>query len=195
MNGKYGVYNRKDGQKGAVFWFSIPYINDSFQEEVQTDMNLGNNVINHPSITTQIRKISQLRFLLVDDALSIQKILSGSLRRNGHIVDVLDNGLKATRLLIGLSNKIKDAEIIIYDIVLMDLQMPVMDGCEAIRTIREWEAKQHYISHQLIVAMSANSDVETVQEALEAGADYFIMKPFQQEKLDDICSKYLENKI
>jgi CheY-like chemotaxis protein len=66
--------------------------------------------------------------------------------------------------------------------VLMDLQMPVMDGLEATRRLRG-EERQELRIHQPIIGMSANSDHETAQQALDAGADAFMPKPFNADTI------------
>jgi CheY-like chemotaxis protein len=149
-----------------------------------------------------------LNILLVDDAYPIQKILSSMLQRKGYQANVTENGLKAIRALAVPPNAEKDQAASSphrrglvqqdefpkhYDVVLMDLQMPVMDGFEAIRSIRNYEMNfnpSHALHHQLIIAMSANSDEGTVQDALNEGADYFMVKPFHIETFQKIYEAY-----
>jgi CheY-like chemotaxis protein len=81
-----------------------------------------------------------------------------------------------------------------YDVVLMDFQMPVMDGLEATRRIRAFE-KELLITrgidrHQLIIGVSANSDDEARQEAIQAGIDDFLPKPFTMDAFFKIMKKF-----
>lgn len=75
-----------------------------------------------------------------------------------------------------------------YDAVLMDLQMPIMDGLEATKRIREFEAK-HRIHRQVIVGLSANSDQETIDTARNVGFDAFMDKPINVDILLEMMGK------
>ena len=186
LGGTYGVRNRKDGLIGSLFWFSIPYTPDDTMNSVELTES-SNNLLylskNHES----------LRVLIVDDSPSILKLSSQMLRRKGFIVDTAENGSIGLDMII--NNKIP------YDIVLMDLQMPVMDGLESVRRLRQYEKNQQFPSEsivpptQLVIGLSANSDDETINEAYRAGIDDFISNPFKMESFLQKLNKINLNKI
>jgi CheY-like chemotaxis protein len=138
--------------------------------------------------------VNSFNILLVDDSPSIIKMSSMMLRRQGHFIVTAENGQTALERVKEQWKKHKKG----FDIILMDLQMPVMDGLEATRRLRviekqesaEWKqyAKENpqsdsicassNIYHHAVIGVSANSDVETTQDALEAGFDAFMPKPF-----------------
>lgn len=78
-------------------------------------------------------------------------------------------------------------------IVLMDIEMPVMDGLTCIRRIRELQASEHIIGHIPVLAVSANARSEQVRQAVEAGMDDVIAKPFRMpellKKIDSLARK------
>ena len=141
--------------------------------------------------------------LVVDDAPLIVKMTTMLLQRKGHTVHHAVNGVDALQKLhidtgctygiilpqnsVSVTTELEAT--LTFDVVLMDLQMPVLDGIEAIRRLRAAEEKQQESSYksnnnhknsarQFVIALSANSDEETRQEALAAGADAFMAKPF-----------------
>ncbi len=111
-----------------------------------------------------------LRILLAEDNLINQKLTLIILKRMGYLADVAENGLKT----------IAAVQSQHYDIILMDVQMPEMDGLEATRRIRqEIETPQQ----PKIVAMTANAMPEDQKKCIEAGMDGYISKPIKVEKL------------
>ena len=116
-------------------------------------------------------KIPSLKVLVADDDLLNQRMMQLLLRHEGHVVDVVSNGLEAF-------DAVKFQK---FDIVLMDLQMPVMDGIEASHRIREWE--ENGSQHTFIVALTADYLPEEGQRLFEAGIDNYIPKPFEMEHL------------
>lgn len=122
------------------------------------------------------------RILVVDDSMPIVKMLKLMLEKNGYEVVTAANGFEAAEIFRkAADDPIKPTDGPIFDGILMDLQMPVMDGIEAISKIREMEKDDRRRAHdlrQLIVAMSASSDEETMKAAYQAGGDEFLAKPF-----------------
>ena len=77
------------------------------------------------------------------------------------------------------------------DLILMDLQMPVMDGCEATVRIRAWEARQH-LSPMPIIALTANAFVENRIESVKAGMNDFLAKPVLMPDLQLALERWLK---
>ncbi len=148
-----------------------------------------------------------MNILLADDTLSIQKMTCMLLRRQGHTVTVAENGVEALELIaVKYGERQGGGTVQMFDVVLMDFQMPVMDGLEATRRIRALEAQMRDNAslrspcgitgadvssfHQLIIGLSANSDDETVQLARSEGMDDFMEKPFKAAVLNEIWAKF-----
>lgn len=138
--------------------------------------------------------------LIVDDSLAIQKMLKIMLERNNFRVTSASNGKEAVEAFLeGINEKINSSQHYpspqpAFDGILMDLQMPVMDGFEAISRIRDIERLKSeelgYNLHHLIVAMSAGSDEETLKNVYRAGADEFLPKPFNLQSFQRITEEY-----
>lgn len=135
------------------------------------------------------------KILLIDDSLSILKVVSRLLKLNGHTVDTASNGL------LGLEKLKKTFDTEDYDMVLTDLQMPIMDGIEATDRYRKFESEENMKNltpgarpekRLLIVGMSANSDEQSKRDALETGMDYFFTKPFAYKDLQPILLHHQE---
>ncbi len=118
------------------------------------------------------------RALLVEDNEVNQIIAKGALKRLGISTDVTNNGEEAI-------DAIQDKH---YDVVLMDCEMPIMDGFEATRLIRQWEKTQD--RHVPIIALTANESTECQKSCLEAGMDDFMQKPFRADELETILARF-----
>lgn len=112
-----------------------------------------------------------LNILVVDDDSINRRMMEVVLAPQGHAVAFASNGLEAL-------DAVKNKK---YDIVFMDLQMPVMDGIESSRLIRESERKNGYST--FIVALTASYLPEKGQELFDAGIDNYIAKPFKVEQI------------
>jgi CheY-like chemotaxis protein len=116
-----------------------------------------------------------LRILLVEDNVTNQKLALRLLERMGYRADLAANGLEA----------LDAVERQNYDVILMDGQMPEMDGLEATRTIRQRWPK----THPYIVAMTANAMEGDREMYLAAGMDDYVSKPIRVEALVDALTR------
>lgn len=123
-----------------------------------------------PLFDPQMAQKLPLSILLVEDNVINQRLAVLTLKRLGYEVDVAANGVKALEYL--------DSHM--YDVVLMDLQMPEMDGLTATRVIRQ---KYPAGLQPFIIALTANATVEDRQNCFEAGMNEYIAKPFQIKDL------------
>jgi CheY-like chemotaxis protein len=128
-----------------------------------------------------ISKIAPMQILVVDDDELSRRMMQVLLTREGHRVDLAANGLEGF-------NAVKSKK---YDIVLMDLQMPIMDGLEASQKIREWENGG---MRTFIVALTASYLPERGQNLFDVGIDNYISKPFELEHLQRML-KYRSDAI
>jgi CheY-like chemotaxis protein len=122
------------------------------------------------------------RVLLVEDNAINAEIATIILEQYGIAVDHAENGR------IG-ADKVKIAEAGHYSAVLMDIQMPVMNGYEATRAIRSFSGE--YYQTLPIIAMSANAYDEDIQASLDAGMNAHIAKPFQPADLIKTLYRYM----
>ncbi|KAI9047233.1 hypothetical protein LZ554_008687 [Drepanopeziza brunnea f. sp. 'monogermtubi'] len=138
--------------------------------------------------------------LLVEDNLINQKVLSKQLRNAGCVVHVANHGVEALDFLARTSlwtDCRKSGIGIVLTLVLMDLEMPVMDGLQCTRRIRDLEREGKVDGHVPIIAVSANTRVEQLDMAIQAGMDDVVAKPFQipelMQKMDRLLATRLES--
>lgn len=124
------------------------------------------------------------RILLVEDNTLNAEIAQTLLTDFGLHVDVASDGNEALEFFRADTNK--------YDIIFMDVQMPVMDGYHATAAIRDLESKNSKHSHTVIIGMSANAFKEDVDKALACGMDDYITKPIDIKKLQNLLRKFCE---
>ncbi len=122
----------------------------------------------------------QAKILLVEDSVTNRQVALGMLKRFKLSADIVGNGKEAIQSLTATP----------YDLVLMDVQMPVMDGYTATRIIRDSESS--VLNHSVpVIAMTANAMQGDREKCLEAGMDSYISKPVSFEMFAEVLDKYL----
>lgn len=123
-----------------------------------------------------------LKVLVVDDNIINQKVAVKMLQRLKLQPDVVDDGLQA----------LEAVKAHHYDLVLMDVQMPVMDGLEATRAIRAFEEGK---KHTIIVAVTANAIQGDKERCLQSGMDDYLAKPIKQQDIEQVITKWISASV
>ena len=121
-----------------------------------------------PSVS--LAATSTLRILVVEDNPANQKLAAFILKERGHMVDIAENGRH------GLDMAQRNQ----YDVIMMDVQMPLMDGLEATKAIRAWEDGRCRVP---IIAVTAHAMEEDRQRCLAAGMDGYLSKPIDAQEM------------
>jgi two-component system sensor histidine kinase/response regulator len=138
----------------------------------------GHLVTRHSLAETKRR----MRILVVEDNAVNQKLALRLFEKLGCRADAVANGKEA----------IKALEMVLYDVVFMDVQMPEMDGYEATKVIRD--PQSHVQNHGVpIIAMTAHAMKGDRERCIEAGMDDYISKPIRSEKLQGVIEKFLRD--
>ncbi|TGM48386.1 PAS domain S-box protein [Leptospira biflexa] len=151
---------------GTNFYFSLPLPKGHFETLIQEKVLLP---------------LPKLEILIVDDVKQNVELIQILMESNGHKVNIARNGLEAFHLF-------QDNQ---FDLVLMDIQMPEMDGLEATRQIRSFEI-QNNRTQTPIIALSASVFEEDKQQAKLAGMDGFLSKPIDVDELNQEISKWIQ---
>ncbi len=117
--------------------------------------------------------------LLVEDSIDNRILIQAYLKNKQYKIDVAENGQVAVE-------KFHKNE---YDLVLMDMQMPVMDGYTATHEIRQWEEKEG-VDSTIIIALTADAMKEDIGRVLQAGCDWHLAKPIRKKTLLETIIKY-----
>ncbi len=163
MGGEIGVHSTP-GQ-GSTFFFTAAF--DIDHSESSSD------IMSLSDAEEASDAFDSLRVLLVEDNEINQKLALSLLEREGHEVDVASDGAQAVRMATQSDTP--------YDLILMDMQMPVLDGLEATRRIRAHERNTR--EHVRIVAMTANAMTGDRERCLAAGMDEYLAKPIKLDEL------------
>ena len=155
--------------RGSLFYFSL------ILPVVATDALTPTRP--SPAADTKAIALAGMRILVVEDNLVNQQIASELLRGEGAVVQLANDGQEAIALI--------DAAQSPFDVVLMDMQMPVMDGLTATRTLRQ----QHDACALPIVAMTANAMDSDRLACLDAGMNDHVVKPFSLLQLTTVLQR------
>lgn len=169
MNGQIALESQKD--HGTTFTLTFPF-----------RLSQSPDVQNEPAAPAAAVHFSDRRLLLVEDNELNQEIAVTILEDIGCTVDVASNGAQAVE-------KVRLSLDAPYDLVLMDIQMPVMNGIEATKTIRAMEDPR--LSQIPIVAMTANAFEEDRQLVFSAGMNAHLGKPIDIDKLFSTLQEFL----
>lgn len=162
MDGEIGVESKIG--TGSTFWFTVV---------LETGSEIKKESEKKPMKEKQ--EISKkLSILVAEDNVINQKVAMINLKQLGHNVEIAVNG----KMAVDMYNKNK------YDLILMDIQMPVLDGIEATKEIRKIEKENNVSDKIKIVAITANAMKEDKNKCLSAGMDDYITKPFKSEDMD-----------
>lgn len=156
----------EEGQGSTFGFYAIFPIQKLYGDDIET-IAKNKQESEQSTITLQ-----GTRILLVEDNMINQKVASHLLGQFGCTIETANNGKEAVQVY-----REKHAD---YDIILMDCQMPEMDGFEATYLIREHERK-HHLDHMPIIATTANAMKGDKERCLNAGMDDYISKPLEKE--------------
>ena len=141
-----------------------------------------------------------VRILLVEDNIVNQKLASTMLSRGGYQVETANNGEEAVEMYKASRNgngkqPVTDSassdgekEKGYYNLIFMDMQMPVMDGLTATQEIRKWETAQGF--HVPVIAMTANASAVDREKCLDAGMDDYLTKPIKKDEVFALVEKW-----
>jgi two-component system, sensor histidine kinase and response regulator len=145
------------------------------QSELQVELGrlLGVKLVTAAKAPQQPEVSPSARVLLAEDNALNRQVAIAMLQRAGHTVTVAENGLQAVKAIKGDT----------FDLVLMDCQMPEMDGFAATAAIRMFETENPACGHVPIIALTANAMEGDREQCLSSGFDDYLAKPFRQQDL------------
>ena len=171
-----GSFTQEVGVNSTVLNIYLPYANPVTEAKQSSASQKIEELIQKEKVH---KDMQDLRILLVEDNLINQKITLLTLSPLVHSIDTASNGKEALDKF-GSSN---------YDLILMDIQMPVMSGLVAAEKIRALESTTN--SHVPIIAITANAMIGDKEKCLAVGIDDYISKPFQPSALIDKIKKII----
>lgn len=181
MHGEIGVHNNSN--IGSIFWFTIKLGNQkqSKSKSISLDAEINNKPVEELKNTeNDVLSSGQKNILIVEDNAINQKVVVNILTKLNYGFETASDGKEAV-------DKIKSRT---FDLVLMDCQMPVMDGFEATRKIRALQ-KEGAVPGFPIVALSANAMLGDKEKCLDIGMDDYLSKPIKMDVLLATLKKWI----
>ncbi len=170
MNGNIWVESQIDVGSKFIFEIDIKELEDTFNIDTQTNKDID--------IEDNIELLKDNKILLAEDNIINQEIVEGLLEKSGLIIDIANNGQEAV-------DKVKQNK---YSLILMDLQMPIMDGIEATKIIR-------LIDKNIpIIALTANAMVSDIVKTKAVGMNEHLNKPIDITQLYETLLRYIVKK-
>jgi PAS domain S-box-containing protein len=163
--------------KGSTFCFTVKLKTAETAEDEKTIKKEGEK-------ENPIPWERSLRILVVEDSEDNRNLILMHLKETPHIVDIVENGKVAVE-------KFQAAN---YDLVLTDMEMPVMDGYTATKKIRKWETKEKKRPTP-IVALTAHALKEHEQKSIDAGCTGHLTKPFKKQELLEVIHEYANSSV
>jgi PAS domain S-box-containing protein len=187
MGGEFGLLSPlNEGKGGSRFWFRIPFRVQTRHAEADRGLSGRSGEAESespqrkdpPAFPSTDGRQTQARILLVEDNRINQKVTKAILLKAGYVIDIAENGRTALEAVANAS----------YDLILMDMQMPEMDGLEAAERIR-WNLPNGVCPP--IIALTANAVKEDRARCLKSGMNDYLTKPIQARELIAKVEKWI----